>query len=69
LKELKTQFKLDEVIELIKVLESLERRSLMSITQTLQDTFYQPNRLMMNYLNPVSTTSQNELLTSGLKLQ
>ncbi len=69
MKELKTQFKLDEVIELIKVLESLERRSLMSITQTLQDTFYQPNRLMMNYLNPVSTTSQNELLTSGLKLQ
>ncbi|MGB3403001.1 MAG: ATP-binding protein [Microcoleaceae cyanobacterium] len=63
--DLKTQFKPNEIIELIKVLESLERRSLISITPTQQDTFYQYNRLIRNYLNCVETTSQNELLTSG----
>jgi hypothetical protein len=50
LKDLKAKFQPDEIAGLMQALESLERRSLISMTQTSQDTFYQLNRLMSDYL-------------------
>ncbi len=67
LKNLKTQFKPDKIIELMQAVESLERRSLISIVQSKPDTFYQPNRLISDYLNTAKVTSQNEFSTSVLK--
>lgn len=53
LKALKTRFKPDKILELMQAIESLERRSLISINLTQHDTFYQYNRLIRNYLNRV----------------
>jgi hypothetical protein len=51
LRNLKARFQADKIIQLMETLNSLERRSLISITQTSQDTFYQPNRLISSYIS------------------
>ncbi|MDY7023325.1 MAG: hypothetical protein SWJ54_18575, partial [Cyanobacteriota bacterium] len=63
LKNLTNEFKSDSTVELMKALESLERRSLISMIQSLQDTFYQPCPLIRAYIRKnLNQKKLNDLL-------
>ncbi|MEL7039788.1 MAG: ATP-binding protein, partial [Cyanobacteria bacterium J06592_8] len=63
LKNLTNEFKSDSTVELMKALESLERRSLISMIQGLQDTFYQPCPLIQAYIHKnLNQKKLNDLL-------
>lgn len=62
LEDLKAKFQPDEIVGLMQALESLERRSIISMIHYQQNTFYQLNRLIIGYIEKNNMTLSKQIL-------